>query len=300
MDVIVRLRHPRSGDSQGQKTFLAPSVDKQTRDYDTEFSNHHPSVSTLRPKGLSRRKMKWWAICLNLPVDVLVRLPHPRSGDNQGQETFSAPSADKPTRNYDRECSNHHSSLSTISPKGWSRSKMKCWAIHTNLPVDVIVRLPHPRRGDSQGKKKFLAPFRDKLIRDYDIEFSNQHPSVSTLRLNGLSRSKMIWWAVSTNLPADVKVRLPHPSSGDSQGQEMFLAPSADKPTGNYDTEFSNHHASLSTQRPKGLSHIQMKWLAISSNLPVDVIVRLPHPRYGDSQGEETFLVPPADEQTRN
>ena len=30
-------------------------------------------------------------------------------------------------------------------------------------------------------------------------------------------------------------VRLPHPSSGDSQGQETLLAPSADKQTHNYD-----------------------------------------------------------------
>ena len=36
-------------------------------------------------------------ICTNLPVDVIVRLPHPRSGDSQGQETFLAPSADKQT-----------------------------------------------------------------------------------------------------------------------------------------------------------------------------------------------------------
>ena len=36
----------------------------------------------------------------NLPVDVIVRLPHPRSGDSQSQETFLAPSADKQTRNY--------------------------------------------------------------------------------------------------------------------------------------------------------------------------------------------------------
>ena len=56
---IVRLPHPRSGDSQGKETFLAPSADKQTRNYDTGCSNHHPSLSTLRPKGLSRSKMKW-------------------------------------------------------------------------------------------------------------------------------------------------------------------------------------------------------------------------------------------------
>ena len=36
----------------------------------------------------------------NLPVDVIVKIPHPRSGDSQGQETFLAPSADKPTRNH--------------------------------------------------------------------------------------------------------------------------------------------------------------------------------------------------------
>ena len=88
VDYIVRLPHPRSGDSKGQETFLATSADKQTRNYDTECSNHHPFLSTLRPKELSRRKMKWWAIYTNLPVDVLVRLPHPQSGDSQGQETF--------------------------------------------------------------------------------------------------------------------------------------------------------------------------------------------------------------------
>ena len=30
---IVRLPHPRSGDSQGKETFLAPSADKQTRNF---------------------------------------------------------------------------------------------------------------------------------------------------------------------------------------------------------------------------------------------------------------------------
>ena len=59
VNAMVRLPHPRSGDSQGQETFLAASADKQTRNYDTECSNPHPSLSTLRPKGLSRSKMKW-------------------------------------------------------------------------------------------------------------------------------------------------------------------------------------------------------------------------------------------------
>ena len=35
---IVVLSYPRSVDSQGQETFLAPPADKQTRNYDTEQS----------------------------------------------------------------------------------------------------------------------------------------------------------------------------------------------------------------------------------------------------------------------
>ena len=37
--------------------FLAPSTVNQTRNYETDCSNHHPSLSTLRSKGLSRSKM---------------------------------------------------------------------------------------------------------------------------------------------------------------------------------------------------------------------------------------------------
>ena len=104
VNVIVRLAHPWSGDSQGQETFLPPSPDKQTRNYDIECSNHNPFISTLRSKELSRSKMQWWAMYTNLPVNAIVRLPHPLSGDNQSKETFLAPSADKETRNYDIEC----------------------------------------------------------------------------------------------------------------------------------------------------------------------------------------------------
>ena len=39
-------------------------------------------------------------IYTNLPVNVIARLPHPRSRDSQGQETFLAPSADNQTRIY--------------------------------------------------------------------------------------------------------------------------------------------------------------------------------------------------------
>ena len=58
-------------------------------------------------------------------MDVTFRLPHPRIGDIQNQETILAASADKPTRNYDMECSNHHPSISTLTPNGLNRSKMK-------------------------------------------------------------------------------------------------------------------------------------------------------------------------------
>ena len=34
-------------------------------------------------------------IYIYLPVKVIARLPHHRSGDSQGQETFLAPSADR-------------------------------------------------------------------------------------------------------------------------------------------------------------------------------------------------------------
>ena len=50
-------------------------------------------------------------IYTNLPVNAIVKLPHPRSGDSQGQERFLAPSADKQTRNYDTECSNHQTNI---------------------------------------------------------------------------------------------------------------------------------------------------------------------------------------------
>ena len=256
--------------------------------------------SNLTPKGLSRSKMKWWAIHTNFPVDVIVRLPYPRSADSQKQETLSARSAEKPTRNCDIECSKQYPSLSIPSPKGLSRSKMKWWAIHKNLKVDIIVRHPHPRIGNSQGQKTFLAASAEKQTRNYDIGCPNHHPSLSTLSPKGLSRRKMKWWAIYANLPVHVIVRLPHPRSGDSQGLETSLAPSADKKTRNYDTECSKHHPSLSTLGPKGLSRRKMKWWDIHINLTVDVRVRLPHPRNGNRQGRETFLASSADKQTRH
>ena len=40
-------------------------------------------------------------IYTNLPVNAIVTLLHPRSGDSQAQETFLVPSADKQTCKYD-------------------------------------------------------------------------------------------------------------------------------------------------------------------------------------------------------
>ena len=44
-NAIVRLTRPRNGHSQDRETFLAPSADKETRNYDGECSSHHPSQS---------------------------------------------------------------------------------------------------------------------------------------------------------------------------------------------------------------------------------------------------------------
>ena len=59
VNAIARLPHPRSGDSQGQATFLALSTAKKTRDCDTGCKYHHRSLSTLILKGLSGSKIKW-------------------------------------------------------------------------------------------------------------------------------------------------------------------------------------------------------------------------------------------------
>ena len=52
-------------------TYIAPSANKQTRNYNTEYSSHHPSLSTLISKRWNRRKVKWWAIYTNLSVSSI-------------------------------------------------------------------------------------------------------------------------------------------------------------------------------------------------------------------------------------
>ena len=143
MIVKVRLPRPWSGYIHGYEKFSAHSGDKQTRKYDREGSNHHPSLSTLRPKVLSCGKIKWGVIYAKIHVKVTVRLPHPLLGDSRRQQTFLAPSPDKQTRSYDTEWSKPRPSLSTQRPKWLSCRTIKLWNICTNLPGHVIVRLPH-------------------------------------------------------------------------------------------------------------------------------------------------------------
>ena len=49
---------------------------------------------------------------------------------------------------------------------------------------------------------------------------------------------------------------------------------------------------------PVAYYHIYI-YIYIYTILPVNAIVRIPHPRNGDSQDQETFLGPSADNQTR-
>ena len=86
--------------SRASKSFKHPLLTKKRANLTQECSNHHISLSTLRSKGLSCRKMKWSAIYTNLTVNAIVRQSHPWSADSQGQERFSALPADEKTLNY--------------------------------------------------------------------------------------------------------------------------------------------------------------------------------------------------------
>ena len=101
-----------------KKNFYLPLLRSKPTTLNQECSKHLPSLSALRSNELSCSKMKWWAIYKNFPGNAIVRLPHCRSGDSQGQETFLAPSANKQTRNYKaRWCSIHHPHLSLSTPR---------------------------------------------------------------------------------------------------------------------------------------------------------------------------------------
>ena len=132
-------------------------------------------------------------------MNVRVTLPHAWRGNRQGEEIFLAASVGKKTQKSDTACLNHHPFKSTLRLKGWSRSKLEWWTISKNVPVNVIVRLPLARREDSQGQETFWRTSAGMKIWNYDTECSNHHFSLLTLRLNGLSCSKMKLWAIYTN-----------------------------------------------------------------------------------------------------
>ena len=147
---------PRSRDIQGLETFLETSGDKKILNYDTEWSNQPPSLSALSSDWLSGSMIKCWAICTNLPLNVIVRLLHPPGGDSQDHERFSASCEYEQTLNYNIESSNRRSCRLTLRPKELSFRNIKWWAIYTNLPVNIIVCLPYTCSGGSQGQEKYL------------------------------------------------------------------------------------------------------------------------------------------------
>ena len=137
-------------------------------------SNHHFSLSLLRPKGFSCSKMKWLVIYTNLTVNAIVTLPHSPSRDSQRQVTFLAPSVNKKTRNY------------------------------PNLLVNVIIRLPHLRSRDSQDHETSLAPSPEKQFHNYDARvfkppslsiendnISSQHLGRKGLHLNPKRKGRL-------------------------------------------------------------------------------------------------------------
>ena len=54
-----------SGDTQNQEIFLVPSADKQIRNYETEYSNHHPYPYPSLSKRLSHNEMKLLAMYIS-------------------------------------------------------------------------------------------------------------------------------------------------------------------------------------------------------------------------------------------
>ena len=96
---------------------------------------------------------------------------------------------------------------------------MKWRAIYTNLSVNDVVGLRHPRSGDSLQQEAFVALPADKKTGNYDIEYWDRHLYLLTLRPKELSIRKMKWWVIYTNLPVKAIVRLPNPRIGVTQSQ---------------------------------------------------------------------------------
>ena len=94
------------------------------------LSPHQPIL-----KSINLQPCRWKNRTSYIYINAIVRLPHPQSGDSQGQETFLTFPADTKTCNYDIECSNHHPSVSTQRSKAWglSCSKMAWRVIYTQI-----------------------------------------------------------------------------------------------------------------------------------------------------------------------
>ena len=78
---------------------------------------------------------------------------------------------------------------------------------------------------------------------------------------------------IHANVSRNAIVRLQYPQNGDSQGQEIFLAPYADMQTCNYDTVCAqttfppNHHKAL------GLSHSRINCSSIYANIYIYIYI---------------------------
>ena len=73
-----------------------------------KFGCNAPRDITISSDGYFDQNQIKIIYITDLLGNVIVRLPHPRSGNSLGQETFLAPLADKQTRNHGTECLNHN------------------------------------------------------------------------------------------------------------------------------------------------------------------------------------------------
>ena len=150
----------------------------------------------------------------------MVRLPHPQSGDSQGQETFLAPSADKQTCNYDTECSNHHPSLST------PRQDEMVNHIYTNLPVNAIVRLVRVKKNNNSICRKIFRPFGfisyiifyNKSYARKHYNFYNNYKCHHRNKINNLPIKKLLTYLLNCNKRIEKNIR-----DNDSSGRTKQL-----------------------------------------------------------------------------
>ena len=117
----------------------------------------------------------------NLPVNSIVRVPHIWS--TYSQKMFLAHSTDKQTQKYDSESSQHYPPINT-KVKGIEPYQDELVSyIHTNLPVNAMVRLPNSQSGDIQVQERFLAPSPEKKTRIYDTEIYARYHKHSRQRV---------------------------------------------------------------------------------------------------------------------